>query len=108
MISWIAGAAVPLDEDELHGARRRAMLLLAAGGDPHRALELDSRAVAALADELDRPERRAVLAASLEELRGAAGGLAVAGAALDALLADGDLAWRGFAAGLLGEELAED
>ena len=31
-----------IDQGELNGARRRAMFVLAAGGDPHRELELDS------------------------------------------------------------------
>jgi len=108
VIAWIAGAAIPFDDAELHGARRRAILLLAAGGDPHRALELDDRAVTALASELDRPERRDALAQSIAGLRADAEGLPVSSAAVAALLADGDLAWRAFAAGLLGEELAED
>ena len=107
MIAWIAGSTIPLDDAELHGARRRSLLLLAAGGDPHRAIELDDRAVTALAAELDRPERREALAHSLAQLRGDAEGLPLSSAAVDALLADRDLAWRAFAAGLLGEELAE-
>jgi hypothetical protein len=84
------------------------MLLLATGGDPHRALDLGGRAVTALAAELDRPERRAALAGGLVALRAEAAGLPVAEAALDALLGDDDLAWRAHAAGLLGEQLAED
>ena len=107
MIAWIAGAAIPFDPAELHGARRRSLLLLAAGGDPHRALEQDDRAVTALAAELDRPERREVLAFGLAELRGEAEGLPVSSAAVEALLADGDLAWHALAAGLIGEELAD-
>ena len=107
MLAWIAGAELPIGEDELRGAVRRAMLLLAAGGDPHRGLELDGRAVTALAAELDRPERREALARSLEALRVEAAGLLVSEAALDALLGDPDLAWRAYAAGLLGEELAD-
>jgi hypothetical protein len=107
VLAWLAGADLSLDEDEVHGALRRSMLLLAAGGDPHRALELDGRAVTALAAELDRPEHRAGLVRSLEELRANAAGLPRAKTALDALLGDADLAWRAYAAGLLGEELAE-
>jgi hypothetical protein len=107
VLAWIAGADLPIDEDELRGAVRRAMLLLAAGGDPHRALELDGRAVTALAAELDRPGRRQALAGSLEALRADATGLPAAEAALDVLLGDPDLAWRAYAAGLLGEELAD-
>ncbi len=42
----LLAAPEPLIElDELTPALRRAMLLLAAGGDPHRELELDGRAV---------------------------------------------------------------
>jgi hypothetical protein len=83
------------------------MLLLAADGDPNRGLELDGRAVTALAAELDQPERREALARSLEGLRAEATGLPGAAAALDVLLGDPDLAWRAYAAGLLGEELAD-
>lgn len=108
MLAWIAGADISLGEDEQRSAIRRAMLLLAAGGDPHRALELDGRAVTALALELDRPERRSGLNRGLETLRANAAGLPVVTAALDTLLEDDDLAWRAYAAGLLGEELAED
>jgi hypothetical protein len=107
VLAWIAGAELPIGEDELRGAIRRAMLLLATGGDPHRALELDGRAVTALAGELDRPERREALARALEALRAEATGLVGAEAALDVLLGDPDLAWRAYAAGLLDEELAD-
>ena len=105
-LAYVAGQAVPLDDDELHGARRRAMLLLAAGGDPQRGLDLDGRAVTALAADLDATERRAVLARALSGLRPAAAGLPHVGAALDALMASDDLAWRAFACALLADELA--
>jgi hypothetical protein len=108
VLAWIAGSSVAVGEAELRGAIRRAMLLLAAGGDPHRALELDGRAVTALAAELDQPVRREALTSGLEALRGEAAGLPRTVAALDALLEDGDLAWLSYAAGLLGEELAEE
>ena len=100
-LALLAGREVPLDEDELRGALRRSLLLLASGGDPHRGLELDGRAVTALADELDEPERREALLAGLRSL---------AGEAPDAelLLAEPDLAWRLYACGLLAEELAQD
>ena len=107
MLAWIAGAELPIGEDELRGAVRRAMLLLATGGDPHRALELDGRAVTALAAELDDPGRREALARGLETLRADADGLPRVEAALGVLLGDPDLAWRAYAAGLLGEELAD-
>jgi hypothetical protein len=95
-LAWFAGREVALDADELHGALRRALLLLAAGGDPRREPELEGRAVTALAAELDRPERRAALVAALRKLREGA----------DRLLADPDLAWRAFACALLADELA--
>ena len=57
-LAYVAGQQVELDSDELNGALRRAILLLATGGDPQRELALDSRAVVALADELDAETRR--------------------------------------------------
>jgi hypothetical protein len=96
-VAWIAGRSVAFDPDELRGPLRRALLLLATGGDPRREPELDGRAVSALAAELDQPERRAELESALRELRDAA----------DELLADPDLAWRALACALLAEELAE-
>jgi hypothetical protein len=108
VLAWLAGADVHVNEDELRGALRRSLLLLAAGGDPHRTLELDGRAVVALAGELDAPERRGELARSLAGLRADSEGLPGVSSALDGLLQDGDLAWRAYAAGLIGEELAEE
>jgi hypothetical protein len=108
MLAYVAGQDVELDLDELAGARRRALLLLASGGDPHRELELDGRAVTALADDVDTPSRRAQLAHGLEELRARTAGLSRPAAALERLLANADLAWRAYAAALLAEELAED
>jgi len=108
VLAWLAGADVQVDEDELRGALRRSLLLLAAGGDPHRTLELDGRAVVALAGELDRPERRDELAGGLAGLRADSEGLLGVGSALDRLLDDGDLAWHAYAAGLIGEELGEE
>ena len=83
------------------------MLVLAAGGDPHRELDLDSVAAERLADELDSPERREALHAAL--------------AALDdrrparpsprrspRSLSEPELAWRCFALALLADELAEE
>ncbi len=104
----LALVAVPdpvVQSDELNPALRRAMLLLAAGGDPHRELELDGRAVGALAAELDRPERRAEVSRGLEALRAEAAGLATVTRALDELLLDADLAWRAYVCALLADEL---
>jgi hypothetical protein len=107
-LAFLASRAVALDADELSAARRRALLLLAAGGDPHRELELDGRAVRALAADLDAPGARAQLAAALAALRDDAAGLARVSSALDALLAAPDLSWRWLAATLLAEELAAE
>jgi hypothetical protein len=82
------------------------MFVLAAGGDPHRDLALDSIAAERLADELDTPERRTQLAAALDELP--ADDLPTVAAAVEALCADLDLAWRSFALSLLADELAEE
>lgn len=105
-LALLAGQELELEEDELHGARRRAVLLLAAGGDPEQGLVLDGRAVMALAEELDRPDRRAALLENLQSLREPAGELPETTAALEALLADEGLAWRALACALLAEELA--
>ena len=104
-LALLGGERVTIEEDELHAARRRAMLLLAAGGDPQRGLELDGRAVTALADELETPERVAQLRAGLSSMREQALDLRSVGVALAALLADERLAWRSFACALLAEEL---
>ena len=105
-LGWLAIPAVSIDEGELKAARRRAMLVLAAGGDPHRDLDLESVAVERLADELDSPERRAALAEGLERLD--SHGLASVSAGVEALRSEPDLAWRIFALALLADELAEE
>jgi hypothetical protein len=102
----LVAAPDPLVEaDELNPALRRAMLLLAAGGDPHREPELDGRAVTALAAELDRPERRAEVSRGLEALRGEAAALPNVSRALDELLLDAGLAWRAYVCAFLADEL---
>lgn len=108
LLAWLVLVDVPLDAGELHAARRRALLVLAAGGDPHRELTLDDAAVERLATELDAPDRRDSLAAALAGLVPEAAGLPTVTAALDALQADADLAWHAFALALLADELAEE
>ena len=98
-LALVAGSEIELPEDELNASLRRAMLLLAAGGDPHRELELHGRAVTAL------PERRRQLAEKLATLRAPAGGMALVEGALARLLADQDLAWQAFACAVLAHEL---
>jgi hypothetical protein len=106
VLCWLVREDVAIGEDELNAARRRAMFVLAAGGDPHRDLELDSVAAERLAAELDTPERRTSLAAALDELP--ADGLALVAAAIEALRAEPDLAWRSFALALLADEIADE
>ena len=106
VLAWLAGAELAIPEEELTGALRRGVLLLAAGGDPHRALVLDGRAVVAVADDLKTPERRDALDRGLVALQAEAEGLPGVAAALERLRRDQQLAWRSYAAGMLGEELA--
>ena len=109
-LSLIAGRDVELDEDQLRGARRRALQLLATGGDPRRGsgLDLEGRAVGALAGDLDDSARREALAAGLEQLRRTADGLPRVVERIDRLSSDPDFAWRWFACILLAEELEDD
>ncbi len=99
---------VAVDESDLNAARRRAMFVLAAGGDPHREIDYDSVAAERLADELDTPERRAELATALGALVPEAEGLPAVSEALRLLLAEPDLAWRSLALALLADELADE
>jgi hypothetical protein len=107
VLAYVAGQHVDLAEGELNEARRRAMLLLAAGGDPHRPLEVDDRAVKALAVDLHTDARGRELAAALDELAPLARDLPRVREAVLFLAADIDLAWRLFALGLVAEELGE-
>ncbi len=107
VLAYVAGQAVELDESELNGARRRALLLVAAGGDPHRDLEVDDRSVKSLAADLYTDDRREQLGRSIDALVVRVRELATAREAALFLAADVDLAWRLFCLGLLAEELAE-
>ena len=75
-LAWLAGQEIELDAEEVKATVRRAELLLAAGGDPRRELELDGRAVTAVADDLDEPGARGQLEDSLARLATEAEGLA--------------------------------
>jgi hypothetical protein len=108
VVAYLAGRSVAMPEGELNDARRRALLLLAAGGDPHRELEVDDRAVKSLAVDLHTDERRAELAAGIDDLVTRARELARVRRAALFLAADIDLAWRLYALGLLAEEIAHD
>jgi hypothetical protein len=106
VLCWLVKDDIPIDEAELNGARRRAMFVLAAGGDPHRDVDLDSVAAERLAGELDTPARRAQLAAALDDLP--ADDLPTVTAAVELLRGDFELAWRSFALSLLADELADE
>jgi hypothetical protein len=107
VLAYIAGQSVEIDDEDLNGGRRRALLLVAAGGDPHRELDVDDRAVKALAADLYSDERREQLGRSIDALVLRVRERPVAREAALFLAADVDLAWRLFSLSLLAEELAE-
>jgi hypothetical protein len=76
------------------------LFVFAAGGDLHREPTLDDPAVLALARDLETPERRDHLAATIQRLEAEPEALEV--------LRDPELAWRAFACALLADALAED
>jgi hypothetical protein len=106
VLAYIAGQSVEIGDEDLNGARRRALLLVAAGGDPHRDLDIDDRAVKALATDLFTDERREQLGRSIDALVLRVREHTVAREAALFLAADVDLAWRLFSLSLLAEELA--
>jgi hypothetical protein len=105
VLASVAGQEVQIGDDEAHGASRRALLLLAAGGDPDRGLDLNGRAVTALAEDLRTVDRQLALERGLDELKAQAKGLPHVTEALAALRATPDVAWRAYACSLLAEEL---
>ncbi len=108
MLVWLVADDLGIDEGDLNAARRRAMFVLAAGGDPHRELDHDSIAAERLASELDTPARRQALAEALGGLAEEADGLPLVTEALALLRAEPDLAWRSLSLALLADELAEE
>lgn len=108
VLVYVAGQNVPLDEDELAGALRRALLVHASGGALTRELTLDARAADTLAADIDSEPRRAALGRGLAGLHDDAIRLPFVRAAIGRLLADMELAWRAYAVSLLAEELAGD
>jgi hypothetical protein len=104
-LAFFAGQEIEVAEDERRAAGRRALLLLATGGDPARGLDLDGRAVTALAADLDTPARRLALERGLVELTSQARTLPHVHEALRGLLRHPDLAWRAYAASVLVDEL---
>ncbi len=108
VLVWLVAARVEIDEAERKAALRRSMLVLAAGGDPHRDLDHDEVAVERLAAELDAPQRRSGLDAALRDLVAQAEGLTVVSESLQMLLSEPDLAWRTYALALMADELADE
>jgi hypothetical protein len=107
VLAYVAGQSVDLDQGELNGAKRRAITVLAAGGDVYRELGIDEEAVKRLAVELYNDERRAQLGRAVDDLVLRARELPRVREAVLFLAADVDLAWRLYALGLVAEELAE-
>jgi hypothetical protein len=105
-VASVAGRDVPLDDDDVRGEVRRALLVLAAGGDPERGLDLNGPAVVRFAEELDAPERRAALAAGLEQLAADALGQPHTSELVRALVDDPETAWRAYACAVLAAELS--
>jgi hypothetical protein len=108
LIASVAGDPIAIEEGERRAATRRALLLLAAGGDPGQGLDLHGRAVTALATDLRTSDRQLTLEGGILELRQAATGLPHVSEAVNGLVAAPDVAWRAYAAALLAEELGAD
>jgi hypothetical protein len=106
VLAFLAGQQVELPEAELNDALRRAMLLLVAGGDPHRDLGVDDRAVKSLAADLYSDARRSDLAAGIDALAVDARDLPRVREATLFLAADVDLAWRLYSLAVIAGELA--
>jgi hypothetical protein len=108
LLAFVAGTRVEIPAAELAAARRRAMLVLAAGGDPHRELEPNAPAVQLLARELSTAARRDALTEGLRDCRDEAVGLPFAAALAARLAGDPDAAWVAYSIALLAEELADE
>jgi hypothetical protein len=105
VLAFLAGREVDVPQPELNEALRRAMLLLVAGGDPHRELGVDDRAVKAVAADLFSEVRRRTLGAGIDALAAQARDLPRVRDAALFLAGDVGLAWRLYALALLAEEL---
>jgi hypothetical protein len=105
VLASVAGREVHIEPDVVQGAARRALLVLAAGGGPERGLDLNGRAVHAMADELRTVDRQLALERGLDDVKAQAKGLSHVSEAVAALRATPDVAWRAYACSLLAEEL---
>jgi hypothetical protein len=104
-LAWLVRDRVPIPAAELNAALRRAVTVLAAGGDPQRELDPDGVAAARLADELDAAERRAALADALAALD--TRNLPRDAETVQTLRSDPETAWKTLALALLADELAD-
>jgi hypothetical protein len=105
VLASVAGREIALAHDEARGAGRRGALLLAAGGDPERGLDLNGRAVAAVAEDLRTVDRQLALEQGIQDLKAQAAGLPSVLEALTGLQGAPDIAWRAYAAAVLAEQL---
>ena len=108
VLATVAGRGVHVDSGEAHGAARRSLVLLSAGGDPDRGLDLHGRAVGSIADDLRTVDRQIALEEGLRELRLQAEGLPHVSEALRGLIDAPDVAWRAYAAGILAQALGDE
>jgi len=106
VLAYVAGQRVEIGPGELNAAKRRAVTVIAAGGDIHRELSVDDVAVKRLAVELFTDERRAQLGAGVDELALRARTLPLVREAALFLAGETELAWRLFALALVAVELA--
>ncbi|MBA2537941.1 MAG: hypothetical protein H0V20_10995 [Actinobacteria bacterium] len=108
VLASVAGERIPLEPEHRLGATRRALLLLTAGGDPTRGLDLNGQAVTALAEDLRDTDRQIALEEGIRELAPAASGLPHVSEAVHALIHAPDVAWRAYACSLLAEDLGDE
>ena len=107
VLAALAGREIPLEESELHGAARRALLLLAAGGDPERGPRSErAGSRSRLQTTFVRSTASWHSSAGVGELKIEARDLPHVLEAVKALGATPDVAWRAYACSLLAGELA--
>lgn len=106
-LAYVAGQRIDWDEALVSAALRRALFVLAAGGDPRRELHVCDRAVGSLAHELATEVPADALERVLYELRDEAAHLLEVSDLIDRLAADAHLAWACLACGLLADEVTE-
>ena len=107
-LCYLAVSRLGLDEEEVRGAARRALLVLAAGGDPTRELDAGDPAVARFATDLVAPARIEALVAALREIAEQATAAPRVAATARALADQPGDAWHLAAAALLADHLIED